>query len=422
MATQQLPAQFEAAMRHSATALTTALGKPVDLTKDPWAEIEKGVARVLGGPFTPSREDHQVIALGLSVALAQRLIASQEAFYFPYRDSPEGVALGFPQALVMLSPYASVVDGLANANLDKLTSVEKEIALALGKVKFSGAVTRPALTSEDYRRMFDASFVQLLSVDAAKLETLRSHTSTRLALELREAISRRPGVIPKELEAQIVSSFSSVDPSTPLLQQARAHPRLAELAVILFATETSTPPGGDEFWSDIVFPLLFIGAPATFPPLEDEQRRAVTAGVDVRYLFIDTVPYQTPSADEDGFLGAFAPDHIIPLTPDFDASSRLIALDANDIAPALAKFDAAQSASALERFQKFAGQTAKAASDSDVIFTTALRLITDCKAMATSPGRLFCARRMTEAEAATDAAFGELRKAVSGPRIILASS
>ncbi len=63
------PPQLDSAFQQVSAVLAQVQGKPVDLVKESWAEIEKGVIKLLGGPFNPSQPEHQVIALGLAAAL-----------------------------------------------------------------------------------------------------------------------------------------------------------------------------------------------------------------------------------------------------------------------------------------------------------------------------------------------------------------
>jgi hypothetical protein len=158
-----MPPQLESAFSQVSTALNSIEGRPVDLAKAPWAEVEKGVIKLLGGPFKVEKPEHQVVAMALAVGLAQRLHEAHQAFWFPYRETPEGASLGFPETLIMLSPFGAVVDALRSARLEKLEDIAKEIRNTLAQVKFSGAAGAMRLAPEDYMRLFDPAFVQLVA-------------------------------------------------------------------------------------------------------------------------------------------------------------------------------------------------------------------------------------------------------------------
>ena len=65
-----VPPHVNAAQEQVAAALQQAEGKPVDLEKAPWDDIEKTAIKVLGGAFQVQRPEHQMLALGLAGALA----------------------------------------------------------------------------------------------------------------------------------------------------------------------------------------------------------------------------------------------------------------------------------------------------------------------------------------------------------------
>ena len=80
---------LDAATQQLGASLAKVTGAPVDLQSASWADIEKGVIRLLMGPFHPEQPEHQLVALGLAGAFADRLIASDQAFWFPHREAPD---------------------------------------------------------------------------------------------------------------------------------------------------------------------------------------------------------------------------------------------------------------------------------------------------------------------------------------------
>lgn len=425
-----MPPQVEAALAQLNSQLASALGKPVDLSQAPWAEVEKGVIRLLGGPFKPQDVDHQIVALGLAAALAERFHAAHQAFWFPYRETPEGASLGFPDALIMLSPFGAVVDALTAAKLEKLDDVAKDIRAALGQAKFGlGAGGQPVrLGAEDYMRLFDPGFIQLVAIDAAKLKQLLGDTPAKVAHALRDAIGRAdklPPEVKKQLEAQLVNAVSRLDASKPLAELVAQAPRLMETLALLFGATGGTGAAAEEFWSDVVMPLLFIGAPAAFPPFDGDEVAAAKQGVDPLFLFIDVVPHQHPSPEDDGLLNAFPGKELALPDPAFAhvPALRLIKVGTSAITAPLAAFDAQKSREAIARFgaalAEKAGPVEKRQGEAEakVMLDAAMTLLGDLKALPS--GTDLYVRRLTEAEAASEPAMAQVRAALSGPRIIL---
>ncbi len=210
----------------------------------------------------------------------------------------------------------------------------------------------------------------------------------------------------------------------PIIEQAEVAPRLPELMAHLFATTGATGAAPEEFWIEVAMPLLHIGAPTQFPPLEAEELEAFKQGADPLALFLDVVPHQFPAPDE-GLLGSFAPDDIQLIHPGFEAVGRLrlAKLNRDRIKDMIQAFDANKTREALARFgeyaEKAAGQKPQQSREAQQILDASLALLTDLKKALGEQGDLGF-RRLTEAEAASEAALALVRKSLQGPRIILA--
>src|SRR5512140_1361678 len=172
-----VPQHVYQAQAQLSAALEKVAGKPVDLLKAPWAEVEQSLIKLLGGPFQVNRPEHQALALGIAGAFAARMAAEHRAFWFPNRDSPEGATLGFPDAIIMLSPFGAVMDALSQSKPAKLEDLSTQIRTQLGQVRF-GANANLSLGGQpakigpvDYQRLFDPGFLQFVVLDPAKAKT-----------------------------------------------------------------------------------------------------------------------------------------------------------------------------------------------------------------------------------------------------------
>lgn len=427
-----MPPQLEAAYAQVDAILEQVEGKKIDLLKAGWAELEKSVIKLLGGPFKVQQPEHQVIALGLAAALGERLHAEHQAFWFPYRETPEGASLGFPEALIMLSPFGAVVDSLRMGRLEKLDEVQKEIRSTLGQVKFGAGGGAPLrLSPEDYMRLFDPGFVQLVALDPVKTKQVWGSQPPKVGADLRDALSRAVKLPPeakKQLEAQLVTAVSRLEPGKALLEQVPRAPRVVETMGLLFGAAGSTGAAAEEFWSDVVMPLLFTGAPASFPDLDEEELAAAKKGIDPLFLFLDVVPHQFPSPEEEGLLNAFPAAKLSLPDPAFEGVQqlRLIKVTTDAIAAPLAAFDPQKTREAITRFGASLAEKAgpveqkQGEAEAKMMLDAALTLLGDLKKLV-AEGKDLYVRRLTEAEAASEPAIALLRQALSGPRIILTS-
>jgi len=427
-----MPPQVQDAQLQLLAVLRDREGGDVDLLTLPWAEVEKKVVPLLGGAFSPERPEHLGVAMGICAAFAQRLGQETGAFWFPNRDTMEGASLGFPDALVTLSPFGEVVNALSRANLALLDEVSKTLRVQLAQVKFSGAPgTQRKLTPDLYMKLFDAGFVQLLVLDGKKAQEAWSSTPDKLSREIRDALSRAGKELPPELrqqlQAQLVGALDQLPRESALIDlAARGAVRLVELMAHVFATAKQSGSAPEEFWTQVIFPLLHVGAPATFPPLDEEELEAFKQGAEPLLLFLEVVPYATPAV-EDGLLGEFGQEELkLPHEKLANvAPLRLVRAELGRLAQVLAAFDPAKTKGALQRFTAYleekSGTKARPSPEAEQMLEAALTVLKDLKAaMAEAPSEpMLCIRRVTEAEAASDAALAELRKLINGPRLIL---
>ena len=422
-----VPASVELAYQQLTQGLARVGLSPLDPLTAAWTEIEPGVARVLGGPFDVRRPEHQAVALGVAAVFGKRMVNEHGAFYAQNRESPDGVVLGFPDDIVMLSPFGAAVDALTRSKLSQLEDVAKEIRTALGRARLTSAAPQRKLTPQDYEHLFDPALVQLVVLDRTRLKELWETPAGTLARNMRGALDRATQIPPelkKVVESQILGALGGLDPNKTLIDQIAHAGRLAELAPHLAASVEATRPAPEELWAAVVFPILFIGAPETFPPLDEDDRAAIDEGVDPLYLYLDVVPYQFQTPDE-GILGAFGEDAVSLVHPALGGISplRLVGLKLDALGPALAAFDPAKSRDAFRRFTAWIGQqTGKAveARQTDRLLDEVAALIAELKkvwdAREKGPAAM---RRLTEAEAAGEPALALVRHALQGPRIIL---
>ncbi|MEN9796593.1 MAG: hypothetical protein RL653_289 [Pseudomonadota bacterium] len=427
-----MPPQVADAQFQLQAALKAREGADVDLLALPWTDVEKKIIPLLGGAFSPDNQQHLVIALGLCAAFAQRLGQETGAFWFPNRDTMEGASLGFPDALVTLSPFGEVMNALGRANLGQLEEVSKTIRVQLAQVKFSGTGGQRRLTPDLYVRLFDAGFVQLLVLDGKKANEAWQSTPDKLSRDIRDALSRAGKELPPELrqqlQAQLVGALDQLPRDAQLIDLApRGAVRLVELMGHLFGTARQSGSAPEEFWSQFIFPLLHVGAPDTFPPMDDEELEALRQGAEPLMLFLEVVPYATPSV-EDGLLGEFSQEELkLPHEKLANvAPLRMVRAEMARFAGLLRSFDAAKTRASLQAFTQYAeekaGAKARSSPEADQMLEAALAVLSDLRSAVESapPDAMLCVRRLTEAEAASDAALAELRKLLNGPRLILA--
>jgi hypothetical protein len=423
-----VPQHVHAAQAQLAAAMQQAEGKPVDLLKAPWAEVQATALKLLGGTFDPNNPNHQGLALGLAGAFAERMAEEHGAFWFPNRDSPEGATLGFPQAVIMLSPFGAVMDGMVQGRLARLDDLAADIRRSLGQVRLDPARAGGAQTlgPPDYQRLFDPGFLQFVVLDPVKSKAAFEASPDTLARDIRDALGRTqlPQEARQQFDGQIVQSLLRLDVSKPLAEQMDKAPRIAELVGHMFGTVGGTGAAPEEFWGEIVLPLLFIGAPQSFPPVDEDETQAFMQGAPPLALFVDIVPH-TAQAPEEGLLGTFEQSDLSLAHPGFGkvGALRLIKVNTDRLKPLVAGFEPDKVVDSVRRFTKYmeekAGKGAPPNPQNEEMLKAVTVLLTDLKRALTEAQGDVCLRRITEAEAASEQAVAVVRQSLQGPRIIL---
>ena len=419
-------------------ALRAVEQRDIDPLTAPWTEIEGGVAKMLGGAFAPNKPEHGTVALLVGAAFGERICRDLGGFWFQNRGAPDGVAIGFPEVTVMFSPLEVVVQALARAQLSMLDDIAKDLAQTLSRARAETMLRpgAPRLGPDDYRRMFDPGFVQLACVDVAKLRSTLAKTPPEAARDIEDALGRMPSAVPPAVRAsmrnQIVGALGELPPTGPLSERVAAAPPLVELLALLGGALESTRFAPAELWQHVLLPLLHIGPAETFPPLDEDDRAALRDGADPLVVYVETLPFRTPSPDEDGLLGVFPPDELGPLDASFEGlpSARAVVAPAGPLAELAAGFDRVALRAAVESFTRHAiteaqGAGQEAPNVESALLPIAIELLGELQrvleAVREAPvgERVLVVRRAPEAEAASDGAIKELRRAFQGSRIIL---
>jgi hypothetical protein len=403
-----------------------------------WDDIERAVIKLLGGAFSPREETHQGLAFMLAAAFAERLRRDHGAFWFPNRATPQGAALGFAPGIIVFSPFASVGQALGRGRLALLDEVTTELGRVLAQARardltIGGGDQRP-LGPEDYQRLFDPGFVQFVGVQVANAKAAWEHTPPAEIRELEDAFSRLGPKVPREasepFKRQLVEALGQLDAGKPIGGQVSSSPQLAELLGLLHGGAAQTGFAPAELWEGVLLPLLHIGAPASFPDPDEDAVEGYRKGVPPLVLYVDTVPYQTPAADEDGLLGVFPPEEIDVLDTAFERAEgvRLARVDPAPLRDLIAGFDGNKVRAAVESFrgklQSGAGGPGPGESPAGEpsLLDVALLLLEDLGRVLRvidEKGAAFCVRHATESEAGSEPLLQELRQALTGPRIIM---
>jgi hypothetical protein len=432
--TTNTPPQIQAALDHFRKALQSAEGVEVDPLTAGWPEIEKAVIKLLGGAFDPRTQAHQNLAFMVASALAERLRRDLGAFWFRNRSAPQGATLGFPPGVVVFSPFGAAMQALARAKLGMLDDAGNELRTVLAQARAKAPPGAGELGPEDYQRLFDPGFVQFVHLVPAGLESLVTATPAALARELDDAFGRLSREVPAEvrepLRQQILGALKQLDGQKPIGAQVGRAQQLMELLALVKAGGGGSGFAPVELWEDVLIPLLHIGPASNFPAVGDDEREAWKGAPEPVLVYVDALPFAVPAADEDGLLGVFPAEDVGPPHAAFGGGEGRLARIAPDALRApLARFDAAAIRASVDRFRlhlEAATGTPTPPSERQPgepgLFDVSLSLLGDLARLVSITDEkqgILCLRYATESEAASEPLIDELRRALTGPRIIM---
>jgi hypothetical protein len=429
-----------AALEHLQKILTGPDGKPIDPLTAAWAEIEKGIIPHLGGPFSQQNPRHLDVAFMLASALAERLRRELGSFWFQNRSTPHGATVGFPDTILVFSPFETVFEALGRSQLAMLTNITGELraAVARGKAAHNHPVAEGGrqLGPAEYQRIFDPGLVQFVALDPAAVKQALDATGEATLRDFEHGFSKLSPQIPEQARAQVSREVQGALKRLPAAEaignQVPRAPQLIEFVTLAQAGSAATGIAPAEFWEQLLLPLLHVGAPESFADLDEEEVAAYKDGTEPLLLYVDVVPYQVPSADEDGLLGVFPANQVRLLDARWRGAQgvRLLQLDPTILKEVLAGFDPAAIRTAIDRFGAACARAAGTSVPSppraegqpallDVVLVLAEDLRNVVRLVETQ-GLVLALRYATESEAASEPILQDLRRAIREPRIVLA--
>ncbi|HEY0708401.1 MAG TPA: hypothetical protein VGG33_16460 [Polyangia bacterium] len=430
------PPPMAAALEHLQKVLVAPEGgAPIDPLTADWATIEKGAVPLLGGAFSPQNPRHLDVVFMLASALAERLSREFGSFWFQNRATPHGATVGFPEGVLVFSPFETVFEALGRAQLAQLDGITGELRGAVARVKGSNPAGRP-LGPADYQRIFDPGLVQFVAIDPAAAATALAATGAETLGDFEHGFSKLSPQIPEPTRTQVArevkGALSRLDQAAKMGDQIPRAPQLLEFVTLVQSGKASTGIAPAEFWEQLLLPLLHVGAAQTFAELDEEELKSYKDGTDPLLLYVDVVPYRTPAADEDGLLGVFPPAEVTLVDGRWGGTPgvRLLGVPVDVLHDLCETFDPTAVRDSVGRFAAACAEAAGGAVaaptppegqpsllDLVLLLTEDLRRVVK---IVDEKGWHLVLRYATETEASSEPVLQDLRRAIREPRIVLA--
>lgn len=393
----------------------TAAGAGLDLLTAPWETIAQATREALGGRFNPTDPAHRLFQLRLGVVFGERMARESNAFWFRQRDAVGGFALGMPEAVFTVSPFAVTAMALVADKVAGLSTAAEQIGRDRGRARADGAVAQP-LTPADYERFFDPAYLEFYVLDTKRAAEVWQTPPGKLLQELRDA-ALRVNLDKKTrawMDREILSGLSKSDPNLPLIEQAERDLPLVERVGELFAGRYGTGLTHEDGWANVALRLLQLD-----PAQRVQGKPAEGIGALATFL---TQALRKEGMTQDGVLGLFARDQLSAPHPALAklSSLRTFRVNPRPLLPLLQRLDLPALRNALAAFlatlPKVGGKPVALTPPEQAIFDqtlTWLEHLRDSLALATRDKLDLCLRRAPEIEGYAGAHKAELRRALA---------
>lgn len=351
------PPLFQQALAHLAAAAKQHGVAAFDPLTTPFARLQ---------PLVGKLPDNGLLIV-LGAMLGARIANEHGAFWFPQREATLGAALGFPDALIAVTPLDLAQRALATGDLAALDRQEQELRTSLAAARGDQSLDE-LLVADDYRALFDPAFVYFLIVDPQRVAAALALPAAR-ALELvRDAIASAATLLPNvraSLDAVWATPLARLQGSATLNDSAAEEPRAIESFVRLYAGVASSGAADESFWADAVFPLV-----------QGDAAEPAAAGARL--------------------LGVFGVESAMPVVPTIGKRARLYLVEASDLPARLHAIDAAHAL----------------APELLAIANKRLAELDELRARTHAPSLALAFRRVTEAELPHEAAAPKVSDAL----------
>ncbi len=323
------------------------LGAPgVDPLTAPWAQVAELGAQLLRAPFDPQKGGHVTYALRLGALFGERFAKDTGAFWFRQRDVQAGLSMGFADRVFAFSPFGVAAQALTRGEVGQLDEAAQQLR--------RDHAAQPAqmatfLGPADYERFYDPAYFELIALDLARANAAWESLPGALLKTLQgpAAVARLEPQVRAYLEEQLLAPLRRLDPKLPVVQQARAEPRLVEGVAKLLGTEQSTGLTHEEGWSSLGLRMLGLDPTRSTKP-SAEAVRALKDGRTPLGAFLADAQLR-PEVPVGGVLGLFAIEDVLPVHPALHGveTFRLARVNARALIPVLQGFDRRKAERAL---------------------------------------------------------------------------
>ncbi len=212
--------------------------------------------------------------------------------------------LGFSKILLEIAPFRFAEQLLSNgqgAAQNLLSEIERLRENHEEQLERDNGKAVDRFTLNHYIRMHTIPLGQWFVVDFKEMERMWNTAATK---DLVKALKKRKSQMPPEngpMIDQVIEGISKAEQSKPLGTQTQDR-GLFEAVVQMLAMKRATAPIAMDIMEKFVMPSMYIGIPEKFPPLDEDDIKALHKGIELFELYVDIVPHKY-QADDEGFLG-----------------------------------------------------------------------------------------------------------------------
>jgi hypothetical protein len=332
-------------------------------------------------------EEHWEVWFSFGAWIGETIRRRHGGHWLLMGDDPHTWRIGFSKILLEIAPFMFAEQLLrmgSGATRKMVTEIERIRIQHEEQRERDGGKELDRFLAQHYIRMHTVPLGQWMSMDFPRLAKLWTEAPTSALIEAIKEAGPRLGPANAHVVDQVVGAITKANQDVPLGQQTTDRGLFEAIAQIV-ALRRATQPIAIDILERVVMPLMHVGLPDGFPPLDEDDLGNLRRGVELFAFFVEVVPHQH-QADDEGFLGTIPHEQLS--TPYADRNQLevgkgdWVVINPAHFAPMIAGFDPQKMLDKYDEFVTYVSSVPDAPrrrDDGRLLAETAIRALADIK-------------------------------------------
>jgi hypothetical protein len=333
-------------------------------------------------------EEHWEVWFSFGAWIGETIRRRHGGHWLLMGDDPHTWRIGFSKIFLEIAPFMFAEQLLrmgSGATRKMVTEIERIRQAHEEQRERDNGKELDRFLAQHYIRLHTVPLGQWMAMDFPRLGKLWAEEPCSALIEAIKESGPRLGPSNAPVVEQVVAALSRANPAVPVAQQTNDRGLFEAIAQIV-GLRRATAPVAIDILERVVMPLMHVGMPEGFPPLDEDDLGDLRKGVELFAFFVDVVPHKH-QADDEGFLGTIPHEQLS--TPYADRNQLevgkgdWVVVNPAHFAPMVADFDPQKMLDKYDAFVQYVGSVPDAPrrrDDGRMLAETAIRALADLKA------------------------------------------